>query len=102
MTRRVVKNQHVVYSNRDTVNGLEFWWWFMKHLSNTGKQTAISGVGGTVIKPRLHALIYPGKPLVCLGKAAMFVVLSYLIYKIITTLYGVVHYVVEETIHNCG
>ena len=81
MTRRVVKNQHVVYSNRDTVNGLAFWWWFMKHLSNTGKQTAILGVGGTVIKPRLHALIYPGKPLVCLGlngngKVAMFVVFN--------------------------
>ena len=77
------KCQHVVYSNRDTVNGLAFWRWFMKHLSNTGKQTAISGVGGMVMKPRLHVLIYPGKTLVCLGlsgngKVAMFVVLFYL------------------------
>ena len=49
----------------------------MKHLSNTGKQTVILGVGGTVNRPRLHVLIYPGEPLVRLapngnGKVAMF------------------------------
>ena len=51
----------------------------MKHFPNTGKQTVILGVGGTVNKQRLQFLIYPGKPLVCLGlngngKVAMFVV----------------------------
>ena len=50
----------------------------MKHLLNTGKQTVILGVGGMVNKPRLHVLIYPGKPLVCLclegnGEVAMLV-----------------------------
>jgi hypothetical protein len=39
----------------------------MKHRLNTGKQTVILGVGGMVNKPRLHVLIYQGKPLVCLG-----------------------------------
>ena len=53
----------------------------MKHLSNTGKQTVILGVGGAVNRPRLHVLTDPGKPLVCLGlngngKVAMFVVFN--------------------------
>ena len=50
--------------------GLAFWRWFMKHLPNTGKQTVILGVGGKVNKPRLHVLMYPGKPSVCLGLMA--------------------------------
>ena len=31
----------------------------------------ILGVGGMVNKPRLHVLVYPGKPLVCLGFSGM-------------------------------
>ena len=72
----------------------------MRHLSNTDRKTVLLEVGGVVNKPRLHVLIYPGKPLVCLflsgnGKVAIFVVFN-LSTKIIKTLYGVVHYVVKK------
>ena len=53
----------------------------MRHLTNTGKQTVILGVGGTVNWPHLHVLIYPGNPLVSLGlngncKLSMFVLFN--------------------------
>ena len=37
----------------NNVNKLEFWWWFMKHLSNTGKKKFILEVGGMVNRPHL-------------------------------------------------
>ena len=77
----------------------------MRHLPNTGKQTVILGVGGTVNRPRLHVLIDPGKPLVGLGlsgndKVAMFVVFNLSIKSL--KLIWCYPSCGEETIHNCG
>ena len=45
MTQRVMNVQYVVYSKRHKVNKLAFWRWFMKHLSNTGKNSVYIGSG---------------------------------------------------------
>ena len=67
-----------LFQQRYNVNELAFSRWFMRHLSNTDRKTVLLEVGGVVNKPRLHVLIYPGKPLVCLclegnGEVAMLV-----------------------------